>query len=118
MNLKSTVDAILKKKNRTFSWLAAQMDRTFDGLKLSLTTGSIKHRDMELMAKILEVSPLAFFSEPLSPLTALTVKSPGTLLAAEYNELRLALKSCKELNAALKGQIKDKDKIIALLTKG
>lgn len=117
MNLKSTVDGILKKNNRRFVWLAGKMDRTFDGLKLSLTTGSIKYRDIEKMAEILEVPPQTFFSDLTAPLADPTGKGIRINITPEYGELKQALKSCKELNAALRDQIKDKDQIIALLSK-
>ena len=117
MNLKSTVDGILKKHNRRFVWLAAEMNRTFDGLKLSLTTGSIKYRDIERMANLLEVPAQTFFSEASAPLADPTGKSIQKQVTPEHSELKQALKSCKELNAALRDQIKDKDKIIALLSK-
>lgn len=117
MNLKSTVDGILKKHNRRFVWLAAEMNRTFDGLKLSLTTGSIKYRDIKRMAQLLEVSPETFFSEATAALADPAGKSIRNNITPEYSELKQALKSCKELNAALRDQIKDKDKIIALLSK-
>lgn len=93
------------------------MDRTFDGLKLSLLTGSIKYRDIEKMAEILEVSPQRFFSDLTAPLTDPTEKVTRSNITTEYSELKQALKSCKELNAALRDQIKDKDQIITLLNK-
>lgn len=117
MKLKIVIDGILKKKKRPFSWLADQMERTFDGCKLSLINGSIKHSDITLMAKILEVSPIVFFSDTEAITAELPGKSVSDRVTAEHYELKQALKSCKELNAALKDQIKDKDKIIALMNK-
>lgn len=117
MELKSIIDEILKKKKRPFSWLADQMGMTFDGFKLSLNNRSIKYRDIVLMTKILEVSPMVFFSGPTAAAAELPGKSANDPINLEHGELKQALKSCKELNAALKDQIKDKDKIIALISK-
>ncbi|MBB2150135.1 hypothetical protein [Pedobacter gandavensis] len=116
MELKSIIDEILKKKKRPFSWLADQMGMTFDGFKLSLNNRSIKYRDIVLMTNILEVSPMVFFSRPTAA-AELPGKSANDRVTLEQGELKQALKSCKELNAALKDQIKDKDKIIALISK-
>ncbi|WP_316750381.1 hypothetical protein [Pedobacter gandavensis] len=117
MKLKSVADGILKQKKRPFGWLAEKMGRTFDGLKLSLTSQSIKYRDLTLLAEILEVSPMVFFNDTQAPLSEPTEKSIGGSINTEHQELKQALKSCKELNAALRDQLKDKDQIIALLSK-
>lgn len=117
MELKSIIDEILKQRKRPFSWLADQMGMTFDGFKLSLINTSIKHRDIELMAKILEVSPSRFFSTTTVNKGQLAAQSVAEVNITVQSELKQALKSCKELNAALKDQIKDKDKIIALMSK-
>ncbi|WP_265842984.1 hypothetical protein [Pedobacter sp. PLR] len=69
------------------------------------------------MEKIPEVSPTMFFSEPVAPITELVEKSMHGSINTEYSEVKQALMSCKELNAALRGQFKDQDKIIALLSK-
>jgi len=34
MSLKEIIDQILKDKHRSLSWLAAEMGKTFDGLRL------------------------------------------------------------------------------------
>ncbi|WP_316819490.1 hypothetical protein [Pedobacter gandavensis] len=117
MDLKFTVDAILKEKKRPFSWLAAQMGWTFDGLKLSLITGSIKYRDINAMAELLEVPARMFFHEGSATHQDSAEQNSNEPIAEPQNALKQALKSCKELNAALKDQIKDKDQIIALLNK-
>lgn len=118
MDLKFTVDAILKERKRPFSWLAVQMGWTFDGLKLSLTTESIKYRDLNAMAAVLEVSPMVFFKEPSAILTGLEGESDNPEISTRQSALKQALKSCKELNTALKDQVKDKDRIISLMSKG
>ena len=48
MYLKETVARLLKNKNRSLSWLALEMGKSFDGLKLSLVKGSIKYLDIIL----------------------------------------------------------------------
>ena len=61
--LKQIVDDLLKKKQRSLSWLAEQMNKTFDGLKLSVTKGSIKYNDLLLMAEVLDVEVSTFFGK-------------------------------------------------------
>ncbi|TCD03090.1 hypothetical protein [Pedobacter psychroterrae] len=118
MLLKSVVDELLKEKNRPMSWLAEEMGKTFDGLKLSLTRESIKYNDIIAMAKILEVSVNVLFPE--EPHKYSDKKNPNFLgePKAEYSSAKNELKNCREMLAALKDQIKDKDKIISLLSKG
>jgi len=110
MELKDIVDKALKEQNRSLSWLAAEMDKTFDGLKLSLIKGSIKYTDLKKMADILKVSAAYFFRED-SILDNMLAEEK-----AEYFSLKSELNSCKELTAALKSQLADKEKIIALLS--
>lgn len=117
MDLKTTVDEILKEKNRTFSWLVEKMGKTFDGLKLSLLKESLKYKDIKKMAEILEISPAALFEADTN-----TYKSEGragTLAESksDYQDLKNNLKNCKEMVSALKDQIKDKDTIILLMKK-
>ena len=61
--LKRIVDDLLKERERTLSWLARQMDKTFDGLKLSLIKGSIKYTDLLRMAEVLGVDVCWFFAK-------------------------------------------------------
>jgi len=61
--LKQIVDDLLKKKQRSLSWLAEQMNKTFDGLKLSVTKGSIKYNDLLLMAEVLGVEVSIFIGK-------------------------------------------------------
>ncbi|MES2457657.1 MAG: hypothetical protein V4594_19020 [Bacteroidota bacterium] len=117
MQLKSTVDGLLKEKNRSLSWLAEEMGKTFDGLKLSLVKGSIKYNDLIEMAKKLEVSPTIFFDQAANR----HVTETGVSILAEPREvygedLKGNLRNCRELLATLKDQIKDKEKIISLLS--
>jgi lambda repressor-like predicted transcriptional regulator len=115
MELKVVVDGLLREKNRSMSWLADEMGKTFDGLKLSLVRGSIKYNDIIEMAKILEVPPAFFF--PAASLYKENSRS-GLLISepkAEYSESKNNLKNCKEMLAALKDQLKDKEMIISLL---
>jgi hypothetical protein len=113
MSLKAIIDGILKEKHRPLSWLALTMGKTFDGLRLGLINESIKYKDLLLMAKILEISPSKFFKESIEDLSA--SHSMVAESAVEYGD---NLKSCRELAATLKDQIKDKERIIALLTDG
>ncbi|HMI00971.1 MAG TPA: hypothetical protein VK541_00735 [Pedobacter sp.] len=118
MSLKNIVDGILKEKNRPMSWLADEMGKTFDGLKLSLVKGSIKYNDIIEMAKRLEVPPAVFFRTE----HAYGDYNNGDSVLAEakenYGDLKGNLKNCKEMLAALKDQLKDKETIISLLNRG
>jgi hypothetical protein len=112
MLLKDIVDGLLKAENRPLSWLAGEMNMTFDGLKLSLLKGSLKYNDLKRMAVILKVQPEQFFRA--------ADDQPGKFTMGEelvtYTSLRNELASCKELVDALKSQLKDKEKIIGLLS--
>jgi len=111
MSLKTIVDGILKDQHRSLSWLAEQMSKTFDGLRLGLIKESIKYKDILLMAQILNVSPCDFFELPEKTINP--KQSTLAEAAAEYGD---NLKNCRELNTTLKDQLKDKERIISLLT--
>jgi len=117
MNLKAKVSVLLKERNRTMSWLAKEMDRTFDGLKGSLVNGSIKYVDLVKLLDILSVSPQVLFEDPTYSQDS---KKTRTLLAdnaGEYLAIKRDLANCTEIVAGLKSQIKDKEKIISLMHK-
>lgn len=93
----------MKEKNRTLSWLAGEMGKTFDGLKLSLVKGSLKYNDVITLSKVLGIKPgVLFETEEVAP------EAPSKNAKTVYND-------CLELVAILKSQLKDKDQIIALL---
>lgn len=110
MSLKAIIDGILKEQHRSLSWLALEMGKTFDGLRLGLINESIKYKDILLMSKTLKVSPSSFFkaSEFGKPTQQHNVTEPSV----EYGD---NLKNCRELTATLKDQLKDKERIISLL---
>lgn len=110
MSLKAIIDGILKEKHRPLSWLATGMGKTFDGLRLGLINESIKYKDLLLMAEILEISAAKFFKETADQAQSQSILAES---AVEYGD---NLKSCKELAATLKDQLKDKERIIALLS--
>lgn len=115
MYLKNIVDEILIEKTRSLSWLAVQMGKTFDGLKLSLVKESLKYKDLSEMAKILEVSPNTFFQSKFP--TYISNNAENLIDGkADFDE-KMNLKTYKELVATLRDQLKDKEKIIALMTK-
>ncbi|MHB1179493.1 MAG: hypothetical protein ACYCZO_14330 [Daejeonella sp.] len=116
MYLKEVVNKILKERNRSLSWLAMEMGKTFDGLKLGLTRGSIKYTDLKRMADILEIPVSGFFEGGLD----YGGETQKNILFEEeppYLSMKKELNSCKELTNMLKSQLKDKDKIIELLSK-
>ncbi|KAA8477578.1 hypothetical protein BDE36_0057 [Arcticibacter tournemirensis] len=108
MELKKIVDQLLKQQNRSLSWLAGEMDKTFDGLKLSLVKESIKYSDLKRMSKILKVPASVLFNEDAPKSVVLEEEVP-------YTGLKSELASCRELVEALKSQLSDKEKIINLL---
>lgn len=109
MSLKAIIDQILKEKQRSLSWLADSMGKTFDGLRLGLINESIKYRDILLMAEILQVSPGHFFEK------AEDLNLPQMNLSESVSETSDNLKGCRELIVTLKDQLKDKERIIFLL---
>lgn len=119
MSLKTIVDELLKEKNRPMSWLAEEMNKTFDGLKLSLIKGSIKYNDIIEMARILEVAPAFFFGKENSGYDAVKgwKQVPLSEPKENYIAAKTSLRDQREVIALLKEQIKDKDMIISLLTK-
>ncbi|MEJ6980980.1 hypothetical protein WG906_10990 [Pedobacter sp. P351] len=110
MKLKEIVDKVLKDQNRSLSWLAAEMNKTFDGLKLSLVKGSIKYTDIKKMSQVLEVPAATFFQEEN------TLENMVSEEKVNYSNLRSELNSCRELATILKNQLADKEKIIDLLS--
>ncbi len=112
MQLKEIVDELLKGENRSLSWLAGELDMTFDGLKLSLLKGSLKYNDLKRLAVILKIEPYRLFTSRHRAESGLVGED-----APAYYSLRTELATCRELVDTLKSQIKDKDKIIDLLSK-
>lgn len=112
MRLKKIVDKALTDQNRSLSWLAGEMNKTFDGLKLSLVKGSLKYTDIIKMAEVLKLSTSYFFEEE-DALTSMVEEEK-----IEYLSLKAELSACKELTATLKNQVADKEKIIELLSQG
>lgn len=113
MSLKANIDQILRDKNRSLSWLALNMGKTFDGLRLGLINESIKYKDMLIMAEILRVSPCTFFKTPEDDLNI----QQDNIVNESTTAYGTSLKSCRELADALKDQLKDKERIILLLSK-
>lgn len=108
--LKNIVDKLLKEHSRPLSWLAGQMDMTSEGLRLSLIKGSIKYNDLKRMSTVLDVPVSVFFSEHAPDSIASEDK-------VQYGGLKSELASCREVIEALKGQLKDKERIINLIAK-
>ena len=115
MYLKETVARLLKNKNRSLSWLALEMGKSFDGLKLSLVKGSIKYLDIILMAKILETHPGELFESEQGGYSPEEWRNALEEGETQYKNIKKELTACRELNEALKTQVNDKERIIALL---
>lgn len=122
MDLKAAVDAVLEKDNRSLNWLATQMDRTFDGLKLSLVKGTIKYTDILKMADILKVPAADFFPQQGTVTQIQSGKrniqaNNSTVAEPEggyHSSRELLLLEQIEL---LKNQIRDKERIIDLMSR-
>jgi hypothetical protein len=112
MALKSIVEEILRNKKRSLSWLSIEMDKSVDGLRLSLVRESIKYGDINRMAEILEVSPAAFFEKSAKPYREIGSVSKVSEPASQYSDLKYYKGMC----AILKDQLNDKEKIITLLS--
>lgn len=110
MTLKAIIDKALKDQNRSMSWLALEMNKTFDGLKLSLVKESIKYTDIKRMAAILKIPASYFFQEED------WIENMVAEEKIEYFSLKTELSSCKELTETLKSQLADKERIINLLS--
>lgn len=117
MYLKETVDKLLKKRSRSLSWLASEMGKSFDGLKLSLVKGSIKYKDMAVLADKLGVHPGELFESDHSGYTLEEWKSVLEEGEMQYSSVKKELLACKELTETLRNQIKDKERIIELINK-
>lgn len=112
MALKIIIEEILKSKKRSLSWLSVEMDKSVDGLRLSLVRESIKYSDINRMAEILEVSPAAFFESGARPYKETGAASKLSGSDSEYSDLKYYKGMC----AILKDQLNDKEKIITLLS--
>ena len=110
MPFKAIVDGMLKEQGRSLTWLANKTGKTVDGLRLGLMNQSVKYKDLLLIAETLNVSPCSFF-DVKEKLT----KEQQSLLSEPTVEYGDPLKNCRELAAALKDQLKDKERIISLL---
>ena len=111
--LKEIVYKLLKDDGRPLGWLATEMNMTPDGLKLSLSNESMKYTSLKAMGEILGVGPEFFFSGTAAGVPANVMNEE----LATYTHLKRELAACKELIEALKSQIRDKDRIIELLSK-
>lgn len=112
MVLKNKVEEVLKKKKRSMSWLAEEMGKSVDGLRLSLVRESIKYVDINKMAEILEVPAALFFPNSSELYQEISSVSKVSESGSEFEEL----KYYKGMVALLKDQLNDKQKIITLLS--
>ena len=117
MYLKETVDKLLKKQNRSLRWLASEMGKSFDGLKLSLVKGSIKYKDMAVLASKIQVHPGELFESDHSGYSVEEWRNVLEEGEIQYTSVKKELLACKELTETLRNQIKDKERIIELIHK-
>ena len=115
MELKEIIDNLLKEKNRSLSWLAAQVGKTFDGFRLSLIKESVKYTDLKKISEVLEVTPNVLFGVlvPYEKIDQdLSMKENKNVTYSLTAELEMH----KQLTESLKNQLKDKERIIDLLS--
>ncbi|RFZ84794.1 hypothetical protein DYU05_04080 [Mucilaginibacter terrenus] len=112
MILKDAVDRVLSDQKRSLSWLANEMNRTVDGLRLALVNGSIKYNDLVRLVEVLDVPVAILFPKRLNEET-----SNGTSFSETAIAYKLQMEVLKENIDILKNTIKDKEKIIELLSK-
>lgn len=112
MSLKDLVSEILIEKERSLNWLAENIGRTGDGLRVGLNRESVKYKDLVAMAEKLQISPSRFFKPTAQDL------NPQQNVVSETTVEYGRLKGCEELVTALRNQINDKERIITLLSKG
>jgi hypothetical protein len=109
MTLKERVDKELRRVKRSRSWLAGELGMTPDGLRLSLIWESIKYGDIVRVCEILGVRAGVLFGDVVEG------SDSGVLKQVQDDDVhkrddRIIIKILKE-------HIKDKDRIIALLSK-
>lgn len=122
MSLKSAVEEILESQQRSLSWLASEMDKTFTGLKMSLVNESIKYNDLKKMVQILNVPISILFegSKHIQKIKGSYNNQAGSDMmlnepAVEYKKQEAD--GLRKQVAILESQLKDKDKIIELLSR-
>lgn len=120
MSLKSTVDTILEGQSRSFNWLAGEMDRTTDGLRLALVNESLKYSDIKKMVQLLKVPITVLFEQGASVQNIKgnrNNQAGGNMMLSEpAGEYKRENDLLKEQIEQLKDQLADKAKIIELLT--
>jgi hypothetical protein len=110
MTLKERVDRELRRVKRSRSWLAGEMGMTPDGLRLSLIKRSIKYGDIVRVCEILGVRAGVLFGEG-------EVGSSDSGVLKQVQDDDAHKRDDREMMRLLKAHIKDKDRIIALLSK-
>ncbi|MBD1364411.1 hypothetical protein IDJ77_11380 [Mucilaginibacter sp. ZT4R22] len=111
MSLKQAVEVILAEQKRNLTWLASEMDKTYTGFKLSLENETIKYSDINKMLDILESPVELIFEENVR-----RYSNKGS----ESNIVRepeIVYHSLRDQIEILKSTVKDKDRIIELMSK-
>jgi len=123
MTLRQIVEQLLKDSPKSMADLATEMDRTYDGFKLSLNKESIKYSDLKKLATILNVPIELLFVSGTTNIQSQKGGSYNTMAhsstlhepATEY--IRKELDGLKKQVTLLESQIVDKDRIIELLSR-
>lgn len=121
MSLKETVEKILEEQQRSLSWLATEMGKTFTGLKMSLVNESIKYADLKKMVDILNIPITILFDGSTSQkIKGNYNNQAGTSMLLNDPEVKykkIEVDGLKKQIQLLESKLVDKDKIIELLTK-
>ncbi|MGZ3999585.1 MAG: hypothetical protein ACXVIY_03105 [Mucilaginibacter sp.] len=118
MSLKPIVDAVLKEQSRSFSWLASEMDRTIDGLKLALINETIKYSDLKKLVKILNVPVTMLFEGETTVQNikgSYNTQASKSVVAEPDLEYKKENERLIEQVNQLKSQLDDKNEIISLM---
>lgn len=123
MTLKERVEIELKKQKRSLSWLALKIEMTVDGLRGSLVTESIKYSNIVRVCEAMGIKAGVLFGEEEN-LTSESVKHGEVAASAapsrndtETSSAQAGFKDSEEMIRMLKEQIRDKERIIELLSK-
>lgn len=120
MNLKSIIDAELKRTGKTFKWLVGQVGISNDGLKAGLENETIKLKDFKKLVSILNIPIQSFFE---GDVTIQRIKGDYNMQAnqslvsepdVEYKKMRI--EALQKQVEQLESQLLDKNKIIELLS--
>lgn len=63
MTLLETVQKHLKEQQRSMIWLAAELDRSPDGLSYEINIGRLSYNKLLAVARVLKIKPAMLFAD-------------------------------------------------------